>query len=123
MLQNAHVRVVCIDYNRIGVVGRIQDCRWARKTEKASVVPTKLAIDRFLSGDLTGTEFDELFDLEGKLTWDRIAMLARANHVSMEEIIDFIHERGDLKEQERLQRMRAVVNDDSHWRWGKRAYG
>jgi hypothetical protein len=109
ILQNEHVRVVILQHwTALHVIDLLQDCGWARETEAASRIKTAIALERFLAGDLNASEFDDLFDLEKKMTWKRVALLARANHVSIEELIAFIKQRGDELEEERKQRLKTV---------------
>lgn len=112
VIQNDHVRIVCLEHTKTSSMSYIPDCQWARKSEEDSVVKTTLSADRFIKGDLTSTEFDDLFSRGARVTLERIEILARANHVTFEEIAEFIQQRGDQKEQDRLTRMRSVGQED-----------
>lgn len=113
VIQNDHVRIVCIEHTKMSSMSHIPDCQWARKSEEDSIVKTALPADRFIKGDLTSTEFDDLFSRGDRMTLDRIEILARANHVTFEEIAEFIQQRGDQKERDRLTRMRTVGHEEA----------
>lgn len=99
MLQNDHLRVVVIEAPKQSFMSAVKTSKWFLETEKRSVVKTSFAKSRFVSCDMSAIDFDAVFNPNGALDWGHVDTVARANRVSIEEIITFIKAEGDRKEQ------------------------
>lgn len=109
VMQNDHLRVVLIEHEGVRALEAINGIEWARGSEKASQVKAVFSRDRFVAGDLTAIEFDTLFAGDRRINWDYVELVARANRVSMEDIVGYIQSVGEEKSQD-AQTYLKVVN-------------
>lgn len=108
VMQNDHLRVVVIEHQGVQAIDAINGVEWARGTEKASRLKSSLERERFIAGDMTAIEFDLLFAGDRRIDWDYIELVARANRVSMEDIVTYIKSVGDKKAEENASYLKVV---------------
>lgn len=109
VMQNDHLRVVLIEHEGVRALESVNGIEWARGSEKASQVKAVFSRDRFVAGDLTAIEFDTLFAGDRRIDWDYVELVARANRVSMEDIVGYIQSVGEQKSHD-AQTYLKVVN-------------
>jgi len=109
VMQNDHLRIVLIEHEGVRAINAINGVDWARGSEQASLVKSVFSRDRFIAGDLTAIEFDTLFAGDRRIDWNYVELVARANRVSMEDIVSYIQSVGEQKSHE-AQTYLKVVN-------------
>lgn len=109
VMQNDHLRIVLIEHEGVRAMNAINGVDWARGSEQASLVKSVFSRDRFIAGDLTAIEFDTLFAGDRRIDWSYVELVARANRVSMEDIVNYIQSVGEQKSHE-AQTYLKVVN-------------
>lgn len=108
VMQNDHLRVVVVEHDGVQAIDALSGVEWARGTEKASQLKSSFERDRFIAGDMTSIEFDMLFAGDRRINWDYVEIVARANRVSMEDIVGYIKSVGDKKAEENAAYLKVV---------------
>lgn len=109
VMQNDHLRIVVIEHEGVRALDSINQFEWARGSEKASQVKSVFKRERFVAGDLTAIEFDTIFAGDRRIDWQYVELVARANRVSMEDIVGYIQSVGEEKSKD-AQTYLKVVN-------------
>lgn len=119
VVQNKHSRAVFLSGRCAGFRAefdpvRLTQCQWAGADKSKSVIKVSdhILAGRILCGDLTISEFDQIFRGPGATSWADVEMAARVNGVICEEIVEWIETVGSARA---LQRLRTQETPAERW--------
>lgn len=121
VVQNKHSRAVflsgrCAGFRAEFDPARHPQCQWAGSDKGKSVIKVSdpVLAGRILCGDLTISEFDQIFRGPGATSWADVEMAARVNGVICEEIVEWIETVGSARAIQRLRTQETPAE-----RWGR----
>lgn len=121
--QNKQTRAIlvggwCAGFHATLATSKIEGIKWANKgarTNSVVDVCDPMLATRICNGDITVTEFDEIFRGAEATTWSDVEMSARVNLVSRDEIVNWIETVGNRRAMERL--IAAKTQETAADRW------